>query len=219
MQIILKRKKFLSDRTIGELTINGKFKCYTLEDTVRPEGVKIPGETAIPAGTYTVTVGAGGPEAGTSAAASKPATVCGGDSSLSGSGLTLMAKGGGWGAAGVSAKNVPTSGYLAAAGGSGGGGANYQTEGAGIEDQGFAGGAPAGAFGAGSGGGGATAVGAVGVVGTNKDLALPSIGGNGGSGVMCTITGEEVYYGGGGGAGVSTFDWYKHFEENFFIMH
>lgn len=56
MEILLKRKKFLADRTIGELTINGMFKCYTLEDTVRPEGVKIPGETAIPAGTYTVIV-------------------------------------------------------------------------------------------------------------------------------------------------------------------
>lgn len=56
MKILLKRKKFLSDRTIGELTINGKFKCYTLEDTVRPEGVKIPGQTAIPAGEYTVIV-------------------------------------------------------------------------------------------------------------------------------------------------------------------
>lgn len=172
-------------------------------------GVVYSQQVTIPAGTYTVTVGAGGPEAGTSAAASKPASKGGEDSLLSGSGLTITAKGGGWGAAGVSAKTAPTSGYLAAAGGSGGGGANYQTEGAGIEGQGFAGGAPAGAFGAGSGGGGATAVGAVGVVGTNKDLALPSIGGNGGSGVMCTITGEEVYYGGGGGAGVSTFDWYK----------
>lgn len=56
MKILLKRKKFLEDRTIGELTINGKFKCYTLEDTVRPEGVKIPGKTAIPAGEYTVIV-------------------------------------------------------------------------------------------------------------------------------------------------------------------
>lgn len=56
MEILLKRKKFLADRTIGELTINGMFKCYTLEDTVRPKGVKIPGETAIPAGTYTVIV-------------------------------------------------------------------------------------------------------------------------------------------------------------------
>ena len=172
-------------------------------------GVVYSQQVTIPAGTYTVTVGAGGPEAGTSAAASKPATVCGGDSLLSGSGLTLMAKGGGWGAAGVSAKTAPTSGYLAAAGGSGGGGANYQTEGAGIEGQGFAGGAPAGSFGAGSGGGGATAVGEVGVVGAIKDLTVPSIGGNGGSGVMCTITGEEVYYGGGGGAGVYTFDWYS----------
>jgi len=36
--------------TLGQLYIDNFFHCYTLEDKVRKE--KIPGETAIPAGTY-----------------------------------------------------------------------------------------------------------------------------------------------------------------------
>jgi hypothetical protein len=42
--------------TIGRLFINGENTCFTLEDVVRPDGVKIYGETAIPAGTYKVVV-------------------------------------------------------------------------------------------------------------------------------------------------------------------
>ena len=38
--------------TLGLLLIDGVFTCWTLEDVVRP--VKIPGETAIPAGRYAV---------------------------------------------------------------------------------------------------------------------------------------------------------------------
>lgn len=38
------------DYTIGKLYIDGKYFCDTLEDAVRK--VKIPGKTAIPAGTY-----------------------------------------------------------------------------------------------------------------------------------------------------------------------
>jgi hypothetical protein len=40
--------------TIGKLSIDGVFFCYTLEDTVRK--IKIPGVTAIPAGTYEVII-------------------------------------------------------------------------------------------------------------------------------------------------------------------
>ena len=40
------------DTTIGMLTINNKFYCYTLEDTFHEE--KIPKETRIPAGTYNI---------------------------------------------------------------------------------------------------------------------------------------------------------------------
>ena len=37
---------------IGDLHINGKFFCYTLEDEKRADGVKVHGETCIPAQTY-----------------------------------------------------------------------------------------------------------------------------------------------------------------------
>lgn len=42
--------------TIGRLFINGEDTCYTLEDVVRADGVKVYGETAIPEGTYKVIV-------------------------------------------------------------------------------------------------------------------------------------------------------------------
>ena len=56
MKLKLTRHFFRPDRTIGEMEIDGKFFCYTLEDTVREAGVKIPHETAIPAGIYKVVV-------------------------------------------------------------------------------------------------------------------------------------------------------------------
>ncbi len=43
--------------TIGELLVDGEHECWTLEDVVRPEGAaKVYGKTAIPYGTYPVTV-------------------------------------------------------------------------------------------------------------------------------------------------------------------
>ncbi len=50
----LTRNTFTDTSTIGELSLNGKFECYILEDKVRPE--KIPGLTAIPAGIYEVQI-------------------------------------------------------------------------------------------------------------------------------------------------------------------
>lgn len=71
MRITLKRK-FLGDKyTVGDLSIDGKFFCNTIEDTVRelpatcpytPKGQsckckeKVYAQTAIPAGTYKVTL-------------------------------------------------------------------------------------------------------------------------------------------------------------------
>src|SRR3989442_1816583 len=52
----LRRKVFTSNSTIGELLINGKLECFTLEDRIRPPGVKVPGQTAIPEGSYEVIV-------------------------------------------------------------------------------------------------------------------------------------------------------------------
>jgi len=55
-QLKVIRKWFSARTTIGELYIDGKFFCYTLEDTVRAEGIKVPAETAIPQGIYKVKV-------------------------------------------------------------------------------------------------------------------------------------------------------------------
>lgn len=54
MIITVTRKHFNEKCTIGELDIDGKFQCYTLEDTVRP--YKIKGVTAIPTGEYKVII-------------------------------------------------------------------------------------------------------------------------------------------------------------------
>ena len=52
MELRLERKVFSKQTTIGELSINGKFFCFTLEDRVRDAGVKIKGKTAIAPGKY-----------------------------------------------------------------------------------------------------------------------------------------------------------------------
>jgi hypothetical protein len=54
MKIEIKRIAKKETYTIGKMYIDGKYFCDTLEDTVRPLGVKIAGKTAIPAGTYKV---------------------------------------------------------------------------------------------------------------------------------------------------------------------
>jgi hypothetical protein len=56
MDLLLKRKWYTDRSTIGELWRDGTFECFTLEDVVRPAGVKVPGRTAIPAGRYQVQV-------------------------------------------------------------------------------------------------------------------------------------------------------------------
>ncbi len=52
MKLLLKRLHKSENSTIGELSINGKFEAYTLEDVERKE--KIFGKTAIPKGTYEI---------------------------------------------------------------------------------------------------------------------------------------------------------------------
>ncbi len=54
MKLLSERIYKAPDYTISNLSIDGKFFCHVLEDTVRANGVKIYGKTAIPTGTYKV---------------------------------------------------------------------------------------------------------------------------------------------------------------------
>lgn len=54
MKIEIKRLHKTANSTIGEMTIDGIWECYTLEDIERP--VKIKAETAIPRGTYKIII-------------------------------------------------------------------------------------------------------------------------------------------------------------------
>lgn len=62
MELLVKRQKSKGDSTLGELYVDGKFECYTLEDVVREvpnkpvAEWKIKGKTAIPQGTYDVII-------------------------------------------------------------------------------------------------------------------------------------------------------------------
>jgi hypothetical protein len=56
MNLKLIRQIFTTKSTIGSLFIDGRFECFTLEDVVRPPGIKIPGATAIPYGNYKVII-------------------------------------------------------------------------------------------------------------------------------------------------------------------
>ena len=52
MKLKLARIFFGKKYTVGKLYIDGVYFCDTLEDTVREKGVKVWGQTAIPAGVY-----------------------------------------------------------------------------------------------------------------------------------------------------------------------
>jgi len=56
MELLIIRKEFTENSTIGDFLIDGEFFCYSLEDMVREPGVKIPGKTAIPEGRYRVII-------------------------------------------------------------------------------------------------------------------------------------------------------------------
>jgi hypothetical protein len=54
MTLFLQREPSLDGRTFGALYVHGVWQCWTLEDAVR--AVKVPGQTAIPAGHYRVSL-------------------------------------------------------------------------------------------------------------------------------------------------------------------
>ena len=56
MKIKLIRDKFTKQSATGKLYVDGVFQCYTLEDVVRKDGVKVYGKTAIATGVYNVLI-------------------------------------------------------------------------------------------------------------------------------------------------------------------
>ena len=57
MKIEVIRQQFDDQCSIGEMLIDGDHECYTLEPITRPAGAeKVFGKTAIPFGTYDVTI-------------------------------------------------------------------------------------------------------------------------------------------------------------------
>lgn len=56
MKITLKRIQLDPDVTIGALYVNDVLQCYTCEDVERLNGPKVFGETAIPRGSYDITI-------------------------------------------------------------------------------------------------------------------------------------------------------------------
>jgi hypothetical protein len=55
MEITLTRKIYGPDFVLGQLQYDGE-SCFILEDKVRPAGIKVDGQTAIPAGRYEVVI-------------------------------------------------------------------------------------------------------------------------------------------------------------------
>lgn len=55
MLMLLERVDCSDERSLGQLFLNGVFFCWTCEDALRP-GPKVPGKTAIPAGSYVVRI-------------------------------------------------------------------------------------------------------------------------------------------------------------------
>jgi len=141
---------------------------------------------------FSMAVGAGGTAQPPSAWGSN-----GGNSSISYSGSSVSAIGGGGGAGEIAL-------YLSGLNGGSGGGAGTNglisgSIGLGTSGQGFAGGLSDIGMNAGGGGGGAGGLGGV----PYTDGSGNSLGGNGGSPITSSITGSSQYYaGGGGGAGV-----------------
>ena len=143
-------------------------------------GASAESDITLAAGTYTITVGAGG---------AANSYNNGSDSSISATGITTLTSLGGGASGGVSQRD-------GAAGGSGGGGegdgGSFSSGGSATAGQGFDGGAGGSPFDFNRGGGGGGGAAAAGSAGGN------GFGGNGGNGLELSITGSATYYAGGG---------------------
>lgn len=56
MELRLERYIKSPQRTIGRLYVDDRFQCFMCEDAVRPPGVKVHGQTAIPYGRYQIVI-------------------------------------------------------------------------------------------------------------------------------------------------------------------
>ena len=137
--------------------------------------------------TFTVSVGAGG--AGASGYNSKGAN--GKATSFTFADISVSVAGGGGGGSWFNTAGAD--------GASGGGGTQSSAGGAGIDGIGYAGATGVASSRAGGGGGGAGHEG-------YQYTDSPARAGNGGEGIVSSITGEAVYYGGGGGGGADSCD-------------
>ena len=144
--------------------------------------------------TYTVTVGAGG------AGVNNDQGGNGGDSVISGSGITTITSvGGGAGGQGYVTDTSESNGTDGGCGGGAGSRDGNGTGGNGTANQGYGGGDSAGASGGSTGtqcGGGGGGAGAAGNEGGGD-----ATDGDGGVGVQSSISGSATYYAGGGGGG------------------
>lgn len=56
MRILLDRKEYGDDSTVGDLYLDGVWESATLEDGLAVNGIKVAGKTCIPDGTYEVLI-------------------------------------------------------------------------------------------------------------------------------------------------------------------
>ena len=56
MRITCRRFEYGNSYTASRLYVDGVYECFVLEDKVREKGVKVDGQTAIPAGIYRLTI-------------------------------------------------------------------------------------------------------------------------------------------------------------------
>ena len=151
----------------------------------------------LPPAPYTVTIGNGG--TGTTATVG----INGGNSTVVGSTVNLVAIGGGGGGGQSGYNSTYVAGKAGGSGGGAAGGPSAASGGAGTSGQGYNGGAFEGSGNSGAGGGGATGVGA----NFNFNTTGSADGGSGGTGSSNSITGSALYYAGGGGGGAQNTSW------------